>query len=59
MFSTSDTGTLVYQTGGTSGGWQMQWVGRDGKQFLLNGTISHEGDAPLNLVTNWFAKIKK
>jgi hypothetical protein len=37
----------------------MQWVGRDGKQFLLNGTISHEGDAPLNLVTNWFAEIKK
>ncbi len=31
VFSTSETGLLVYQTGGVSGGWQMQWAGRDGK----------------------------
>ena len=31
VFSISDTGVLVYQSGGGSGGWQMQWTGRDGK----------------------------
>jgi len=31
VFSASDGGMLVYQSGGASGGWQMQWVGRDGK----------------------------
>jgi len=34
-------------------------VTRDGKQFLLNGTISQEANEPLTLVTNWFAEIKK
>ena len=31
MFSVSDTGTLIYQAGETSGGWNLAWWGRDGK----------------------------
>jgi serine/threonine protein kinase len=31
MFSVSDTGTLIYQAGETSGGWNLMWWGRDGK----------------------------
>jgi serine/threonine protein kinase len=31
MFSASDTGTLIYQSGETSGGWNLLWWGRDGK----------------------------
>jgi len=34
-------------------------VTRDGKQFLLNGSGSLEGEAPLTLVTNWAAELKK
>ena len=33
MFSASNTGTLIYQTGEMSGGWNMVWWGRDGKQI--------------------------
>jgi eukaryotic-like serine/threonine-protein kinase len=33
MFSASNTGTLIYQTGETSGGWNLVWWGRDGKQI--------------------------
>jgi Tol biopolymer transport system component len=32
MFSASDSGTLLYQTGDMSGKWSLQWFGRDGKQ---------------------------
>jgi serine/threonine-protein kinase len=32
MFSVSDTGTLIYQAGETSVGWNLLWWGRDGKQ---------------------------
>jgi Tol biopolymer transport system component len=32
MFSTSNTGTLIYQTGEASTGWNLVWRGRDGKQ---------------------------
>jgi serine/threonine protein kinase/Tol biopolymer transport system component len=32
LFSASDNGTLVYQAGGTSGGWNLVWFNRDGKQ---------------------------
>jgi len=32
LFSSSQTGTLVYQSGETSGGWNLLWFGRDGKQ---------------------------
>ena len=32
MFSVSDTGTLIYQAGETSGGGNLVWWGRDGKQ---------------------------
>jgi len=33
MFSASDTGTLVYQSGEASTGWNLVWWGRDGKQM--------------------------
>jgi serine/threonine protein kinase len=36
VFSVSDTGTLIYQAGETSVGWNLLWWGRDGKQ---NGAI--------------------
>ena len=32
MFSASDSGTLLYQTGEIGGKWSLQWFGRDGKQ---------------------------
>jgi len=32
VFSVSDTGTLIYQAGETSGGWNLVWWDRDGKQ---------------------------
>jgi len=31
LFSASETGTLVYQAGETSGGWNLLWWDRDGK----------------------------
>jgi Tol biopolymer transport system component len=31
IFSASDNGTLVYQTGSAQGGWRLLWFGRDGK----------------------------
>jgi eukaryotic-like serine/threonine-protein kinase len=40
MFSASNTGTLIYQTGETSGGWNLIWWGRDGKQV---GSIPQSG----------------
>ncbi len=33
MFSTSDNGRLIYQTGEASTGWSLVWRGRDGKQM--------------------------
>jgi eukaryotic-like serine/threonine-protein kinase len=33
MFSASETGTLVYQTGEASTGWDLVWYGRDGKKI--------------------------
>jgi eukaryotic-like serine/threonine-protein kinase len=33
MFSASETGTLVYQSGEASTGWDLVWFGRDGKQI--------------------------
>ena len=33
MFSASNTGTLIYQSGDSSGGWNLLWWGRDGKQI--------------------------
>ena len=33
MFSASNTGTLIYQAGDPSGGWNLVWRGRDGKQI--------------------------
>jgi eukaryotic-like serine/threonine-protein kinase len=32
LFSAAQTGTLVYQSGETSGGWNLLWFDRDGKQ---------------------------
>jgi eukaryotic-like serine/threonine-protein kinase len=33
IFSASETGTLVYQSGEASTGWDLVWSGRDGKQM--------------------------
>jgi eukaryotic-like serine/threonine-protein kinase len=33
MFSASETGTLVYQSGDASTGWNLVWWSRDGKQM--------------------------
>jgi eukaryotic-like serine/threonine-protein kinase len=33
MFSASETGTLVYQSGEASTGWDLIWCARDGKQM--------------------------
>ena len=33
IFSASDTGTLVYQSGEISGGWNLVWRDRDGKEL--------------------------
>jgi serine/threonine protein kinase len=33
MFSASETGTLVYQSGEASTGWDLVWWGRNGKQL--------------------------
>jgi serine/threonine protein kinase len=33
MFSASETGTLVYQSGQASTGWDLVWCGRDGKEL--------------------------
>jgi eukaryotic-like serine/threonine-protein kinase len=33
MFSASETGTLVYQSGDAATGWDLVWFGRDGKQM--------------------------
>src|SRR5215469_10263600 len=32
IFSVSDTGTLVYESGEASGGWNLLWFSRDGKE---------------------------
>ena len=32
LFTASQTGTLVYQSGAMQSGWRLLWVGRDGKQ---------------------------
>jgi serine/threonine protein kinase len=52
LFSASQTGTLVYQNGETSGGWNLFWFDRDGKQTgsiaqvnrYLNPTLSPDGN---------------
>jgi serine/threonine protein kinase len=33
MFSASESGTLVYQSGEASAGWNLVWWGRDGKEI--------------------------
>ncbi|MFZ0759904.1 MAG: protein kinase [Candidatus Sulfotelmatobacter sp.] len=51
MFSASNTGTLVYQSGEISAGWKLVWWSRDGKQVgsvaqsgrYLDPTISPDG----------------
>jgi eukaryotic-like serine/threonine-protein kinase len=40
VFSASNTGTLIYQSGDTSGGWNLVWWDRDGKQV---GSIPQPG----------------
>jgi eukaryotic-like serine/threonine-protein kinase len=51
LFTASQTGTLVYQNGETSGGWNLLWFDRDGKQAgaipqvdrYLSPTLSPDG----------------
>jgi Tol biopolymer transport system component len=33
VFSVSENGTMVYESGSTAGTWNLQWVARDGKQI--------------------------
>jgi len=33
LFAASETGALVYQSGEITGGWDLLWFGRDGKQM--------------------------
>jgi eukaryotic-like serine/threonine-protein kinase len=33
VFSASETGTLIYQSGEAAGGWNLLWFNRDGKQI--------------------------
>jgi Tol biopolymer transport system component len=33
LFAASETGALVYQSGEITGGWDLLWLGRDGKQM--------------------------
>ena len=40
LFSTSTTGTLIYQSGLTSGGWMLLWSDRSGKQI---GSLAQSG----------------
>ena len=40
LFSTSSTGTLIYQSGLASGGWTLLWVDRSGKQ---TGSLAESG----------------
>ena len=52
LFTASQTGTLVYQNGETSGGWNLLWFNRDGKQTgsiaqvdrYLGATLSPDGN---------------
>jgi Tol biopolymer transport system component len=40
VFSASENGTLIYQSGTTAPTWTLQWLGRDGKQA---GSITQQG----------------
>ena len=33
VFSVSENGSMIYESGETAGSWNLQWVGRDGKQL--------------------------
>jgi eukaryotic-like serine/threonine-protein kinase len=52
LFTASQTGTLVYQSGETSGGWNLLWFDRSGKQTgsiaqvdrYLNPALSPDGN---------------
>jgi hypothetical protein len=51
LFSASQTGTLIYQAGETTGNWHLLWLSRDGKpagsipkfDFYLSPTLSPDG----------------
>jgi len=40
LFAASETGALVYQSGEITGGWDLLWFGRDGKQM---GAVARAG----------------
>jgi serine/threonine protein kinase len=51
LFSASQTGTLIYQAGETTGSWNLLWLSRDGKpagsvpksDFYVSPTLSPDG----------------
>jgi Tol biopolymer transport system component len=66
VFSASENGTLIYQSGATAPGWNLQWVGRDGKQVgsiiqqgspYFSPTLSPDGDRLAASFSAAFGKI--
>ena len=48
IFSASENGTLVYQTGSAQGGWRLLWIGRDGKEAASVGGLDRYQDPELS-----------
>lgn len=48
VFSASDTGTLVYQTGSEQGGWRLLWFTRDGKPAGSMGEVDRYFDPAIS-----------
>jgi Tol biopolymer transport system component len=48
IFSASENGTLVYQTGNAQGGWRLLWIGRDGKEAGSVGGLDRYLDPELS-----------
>jgi hypothetical protein len=48
--------------GGLGGGATNSWryaVSKDGQRFLINSTMEQSVSAPITIVTNWTAELKK
>jgi eukaryotic-like serine/threonine-protein kinase len=48
VFSASDNGTLVYQTGSEQGGWRLVWFSRDGKPTGFLGELDRYFDPAIS-----------
>jgi eukaryotic-like serine/threonine-protein kinase len=48
IFSASDTGTLVYETGDAMQGWRLGWFTRDGKPAGAVGDLDHYFDPAIS-----------